>query len=280
MPPTLYNSLFMAGHEVRWFKELESTNDYIVNLARDSDTEVDRDRLAGLVVVSDYQSKGRGRMDREWLAPPGRCLLMSILVPATTIPDNPFLIVSAVSLAVVEACMETVSLHVDIAWPNDLYVGGKKLGGILTEIVGGLPYLVVGIGLNVTWPAIAGDGVIEGASAASDQLEGESTLHSTNTATSILLESEELVDRRYLLERILVWMDRHLEEATMPNGIADLLKEYRERCITVGKCVSVSLVGGRVVEGTAIAIDSNGRLNVESGSGVEVFSSGDVRIIR
>ncbi len=270
----------MAGHEVRWFKELESTNDYIVNLARDSDTEVDRDRLAGLVVVSDYQSKGRGRMDREWLAPPGRCLLMSILVPATTIPDNPFLIVSAVSLAVVEACMETVSLHVDIAWPNDLYVGGKKLGGILTEIVGGLPYLVVGIGLNVTWPAIAGDGVIEGASAASDQLEGESTLHSTNTATSILLESEELVDRRYLLERILVWMDRHLEEATMPNGIADLLKEYRERCITVGKCVSVSLVGGRVVEGTAIAIDSNGRLNVESGSGVEVFSSGDVRIIR
>jgi BirA family biotin operon repressor/biotin-[acetyl-CoA-carboxylase] ligase len=300
MPYVPYDSLSIAGHEIRWFQELESTNDYIVNLAKNIGTEIDRDRLAGLVAVSDYQSKGRGRMSREWLAPPGRCLLMSILIPAATIPDDPFLVVSATALAAAEACMETARLHVDIAWPNDLYVEGRKLGGILTEIVGGTSQLVVGLGLNVTWPTIAEDGIIvdrsissksenngqgntstkASASVMSDPPEGESMRHSPNTATSILLESGRLVDRRYLLERLLAGLDRHLEEATMPSGIADMVKEYRERCITIGKRVSIALAGGRTVQGIAVAVDSNGRLSVEGEPGIEVFTAGDVRIIR
>lgn len=293
LPSMPYESLYAAGHEIRWFQELESTNDYLVDLVRSIRPEVGRDGLARLVIVSDYQSKGRGRMDRKWLAPPGRCLLVSILVPTITIPDNPFLVVFATALAVADACMELAQMHVDIVWPNDLYVEDRKLGGILTEVVDSGSQLVVGVGLNVTWPAIAEDGIIswrrrgnesedDGSidTSMSSYPEDESTGHSPNTATSILLESGRLVDRRYLLERLLVGLDRHLEEASMPNGIADLVKEYRERCITLGKRVSVALAGGDIVQGTAIAVDSNGRLSVESESGIKVFSAGDVRIIR
>ena len=293
LPSMPYESLYAVGHEIRWFQELGSTNDYLVDLVRSIRPEVSKDNLARLVVVSDYQSKGRGRMNRKWLAPPGRCLLVSILVPTITIPDNPFLVVFATALAVADACMELAQMHVDIVWPNDLYVEDKKLGGVLTEIVDGGSHLVVGVGLNVTWPAIAEDGIITrkgiGNESEDDGLidtsmsnspKDESMRHSSNTATSILLESGRLVDRRHLLERLLIGLDRHLEEATMPNGIADLVKEYRERCITLGKSVSVVLAGGRIIQGTAIAVDSNGRLSVESESGIKVFSAGDVRIIR
>ena len=92
----------------------------------------------GSVVVAEYQSAGRGRLDRQWVAPPGTALLASFVVPA-----HPLLSL-ACGVAAAEACGPSIRLK----WPNDLLLNGRKLGGILVEARPNKA--IVGIGINVT----------------------------------------------------------------------------------------------------------------------------------
>ncbi|MCL4434469.1 MAG: biotin--[acetyl-CoA-carboxylase] ligase [Actinobacteria bacterium] len=306
---------------------MDSTNDYLVRLLKSdlqgaggiSDSAGSED---GLVVVADYQSQGKGRLGREWLAPPGRCLLASLVVTVRAGTQFMHLAPSMAGLAVFRACLDTAGIRVDLAWPNDLYVAGRKLAGVLAEVVGvpapaapctapvAAPYtagkqsmgvsrrlvqgepddgagvevasyanppvdihsgapgparVVVGIGLNVSWPAMAAGSEISGATG--------------NIATSLLLEAGRLIDRRVLLERILVWFDGYLAQATSSNWLR-IAQEYRERCVTVGSQVEVSMMTGSVLAGTAVDIDEQGRLVVGVNGRREAISAGDVRILR
>lgn len=104
-----------------------------------STQDVARELPIGSVVVADFQTAGRGRLDHRWEAPPGTALLVSfVLAP------NPVLSLAA-GVAAAEACGTAVRLK----WPNDLLLGGRKVGGILVEATP--DRAVCGIGINLTW---------------------------------------------------------------------------------------------------------------------------------
>ena len=124
--------------------------------------------LDGLLVITDEQTAGRGRMGRRWWAPAGSALLTSLLFRPRTTPRQPnasssvrsdtnglhivqqFMMLCA--LAAADAATGLTALHVDLKWPNDLIVGGRKLAGLLAESIfegDRLDSVIVGLGLNV-----------------------------------------------------------------------------------------------------------------------------------
>ncbi len=137
--------------DVRRFDEIDSTNTYLRDQARQGAAE-------GLVAVADHQTAGRGRLDRRWESPPGATLLASVLFRPACAPADLHLCTGAVALAAADACGEVAGVDPELKWPNDLLVGGAKLAGVLAEAeFAGRPAgaVVVGIGLNVAWPGPA-----------------------------------------------------------------------------------------------------------------------------
>jgi len=123
--------------DVRWFPELDSTNRLAADLARAGAGD-------GVVVGAENQTAGRGRRGRTWESRPGTSLLVSVILrPA------PALVTLAAGLAAAEACRAVAGAAVGLKWPNDLLLDGRKLGGILSELVAGAA--VVGLGLNLAW---------------------------------------------------------------------------------------------------------------------------------
>ena len=168
----------------------------------------------GSVVVADEQTAGRGRLDRTWAAPPGSALLASFVVE-----PHPLASIAA-GVAAAEACGPSVKLK----WPNDLLLGGAKLGGILVEGAGGKQVIGIGINLTTAPPGAA-------------RLDG--------------------VDRDQLLERLRsklgIWL-------AQPD--TDIIQRWRERSDTIGRQVRVVLPGA-TREGIAEDIAPDGSLIVD-----------------
>jgi BirA family biotin operon repressor/biotin-[acetyl-CoA-carboxylase] ligase len=193
----------MAAHEARVI-HLESVA---------STQDVARDLPLGSVVVANHQTAGRGRLEHRWEAPPGTALLASfVLAP------NPLLSLAA-GLAAAEACAQGVRLK----WPNDLLLGGRKVGGILVEATAAKA--ICGIGINLTWAP-----------------EGGATLNQP---------------RDWLLDRLRIAIERW---SSAPAS--DVLGRWRELSDTIGRNVRVQLPG-RSFEGVAQDINERGELIVD-----------------
>jgi BirA family biotin operon repressor/biotin-[acetyl-CoA-carboxylase] ligase len=227
--------------QVRWVEETGSTNDDLRALAEAGEAE-------GLVLVTDHQTAGRGRLDRVWEARPGDGLLVSVLFRPDLAPPRWGLVSSAVALAAADACASVAGVEPEIKWPNDLLApAGPKLAGILA--VGAGSAVVVGMGLNV-------HGSPPGA-ACLDELAGR------------------VVSRSALLDAWLRSLDRRAGDWDQ------VARSYRRRCATVGRRVAVELAGGRSLEGVAEDLDEAGCLVVRSGDGSVVsLSVGDVTHLR
>ena len=188
----------------------------------------------GKVLVAEYQSAGRGRLDRKFIVPPRKGLTFSFCIEADT--DFGW-IPLLTGLAVSQAINDYIgSKLVEIKWPNDLLIGEKKLGGILSEKVGS--GAVVGVGINI--------------------FQTQSELPIEAAISLINATSEKEIDRSDLLSQIL----NRLGEV-----FADLDKfknEYRASCSTIGKTVLVTLPTGEVVEDLAIGISAEGALLLNS----------------
>jgi len=224
--------------DVTWLAEVGSTNDEVAGRARGGAAE-------GVVVVADRQTAGRGRRGRTWDAPAGSSLLVSVLLR----PPAPHLAVVASGLAAVDACREAAGAATTLKWPNDLVAeGGAKLAGILAEAVGGGDAVVVGLGLNVDW----GDVPLPA---------GATSLAGMGRPT----------DRTSLLVAYLVALESRCRQAPAP-----LMADYRAACSTIGRQVRVELPGGRALEGTATAVDDDGRLVVDG----RAIAAGDVVHVR
>jgi BirA family biotin operon repressor/biotin-[acetyl-CoA-carboxylase] ligase len=215
----------------------------------------------GLVLVAEHQSAGRGRMGREWVAPPRSSLTVSFLlvpgeVPAERWPWLPLL----TGLASAAAVRRVTGVEILLKWPNDLLVtDGHKLGGILLERVerdGGEAAAVVGVGINC--------------SQAREELP-------VPEATSIGLESDAAVDRAALLGALVEELRGRYE--SWRDG-ADLRADYLELCATPGQDVRVAVPGGEVL-GRAVDVDEGGRLVVRTEGGEEQhLGAGDVVHVR
>jgi BirA family biotin operon repressor/biotin-[acetyl-CoA-carboxylase] ligase len=123
--------------DVRWFPEVDSTNRLAADMVRAGAAD-------GLVVGADHQTAGRGRRGRTWESPPGSNLLVSVVLRPV-----PPLVTLAAGVAAAEACEAVAGVATSLKWPNDVLVGGTKVGGILSELVGDAA--VVGLGLNLGW---------------------------------------------------------------------------------------------------------------------------------
>jgi BirA family biotin operon repressor/biotin-[acetyl-CoA-carboxylase] ligase len=264
--------------DVRWVATTGSTNSDALALARDGAPE-------GIVVVADHQSAGRGRRARTWVAPPGGSLLLSVLLRPPARVAGAVTMAAAVALA--EAIEEVAGITAGLKWPNDLVVatadGDRKLAGILAEadwpagstISGGYrapaPHdravVVVGIGLNVTWPRASG---------ATGGDDGLAELADTATALNWVGPEIDRVD-------VLVAFLRRLEgccAALVRSGTAGLLAEWRRRSATLGRRVRVDL-GADDVEGTAVDVTDDGHLVVETlEGGRRTLAVGDVVHVR
>ena len=195
----------------------------------------------GTLVTAGEQHAGRGRQGRAWSAPPGRALLLSLVLR-----DPPALLPLAAGLAVAEAAGSTAA----VKWPNDVLVEGRKVAGILAEARAGEGWAVLGIGINVAVRV--------------DELPPE--LHAT--AGTLGLSPADLEPT---LERLLAALQRALalEDSA-------LLEAYRARDALQGHEVAWS--GGH---GTAAGIDGAGRLVVElAGGGRTALNAGEVHLVR
>lgn len=253
LPEEIYQGLktrYLKG-PIYHFDTLASTND----LAKELGT---KGAPQGTLVVAEGQTKGRGRLGRQWDSPPAAGLYVSLLLrpplPPTELPQ----ITLTTAVAVVRALRRATGLSLGIKWPNDLLLAGKKVGGILTEMEtesDQIRYLVVGLGLNVNnlWlPA---------------ELE--------TTATSLTLATGRTFSRLEILRACLEEFD-DLYDRFLARQFSAILEEWKSYTVTLGQVVTVRQ-GPAAICGEALEVAADGALLVRTQTGEIVrVTSGEI----
>ena len=236
------------------FPELDSTNNRLKVLASQGAPH-------GTVLIADRQTGG-GRMGRSFLSPPGVGIYMSILLRPECAPQELMHLTCAVAAAMCRAVECAAGLRPGIKWTNDLVWGKQKFAGILTEMglnaAGGVDWAIVGIGVNCC------------------QKAEDFPPEIRDRACSLAMAAGREIDRC----RVAAAMMEALWEmdASLFTGKKDMLRFYRENCVTIGK--EISVVGaGEVRHGRALDVDDEGALVVEfPDSHVEAVNAGEVSI--
>ncbi|MCQ2516875.1 MAG: biotin--[acetyl-CoA-carboxylase] ligase [Saccharofermentans sp.] len=245
--------------------EVDSTNKMLKDLAYNGAPE-------GTVVMSDFQTAGRGRLGRTFASPKGKGIYISYLLRPTTSPEIISKITCWSAVAVRNAILRTCNIKPSIKWVNDLQINGKKICGILTEMnieseIGTINSVVIGIGINVN----------------NDLIDFPEEIR--DIASSIRLETNEEtpIHRASLVATLIDELDKLC--TSFPDANDKYLEQYRESCSTVGLDVSVVSAHNHTSEiprlGTAIGIGDDFSLQVifEDGHS-ECLSSGEVSVIR
>lgn len=216
--------------------------------------------LAGTVLVTEEQTAGRGRFGRQWSCPPGAGLMFSVAVDASAIPPARRAWTGVLLALAVSATFGSVAgVQAGLKWPNDVLIDGAKCGGILAESVDEL--VVVGAGLNISL---------------------EPAELPRPDATSLRLVGAR-VDRHALLAGVLDEFGRLLAAWRSAHGDVDragVHSAYLASCVTIGSRVRLELPGGAAVVGTAVDVDADGAIVLDSSAGRVRYSAGDVVHLR
>ena len=230
------------GKEILYFEEIGSTQDEARQLASKGAEE-------GLIVVAEKQSLGRGRLGRIWSSPSGMGIYLSIVLRPDLKPHDAIQIPLVAGVAVCQAIDSTTRLKPRIKWPNDIIAGGKKLGGILTEMsaeVDRIDFIILGIGINVNTPR----------ELFPEELSG--------VATSLVEETGQHITRVQLVQSLL-WELEQLYDEFKASGFGPARERWKLLNNTIGSRVQIS--GGEELTGEAIDIDPNGALIVREENG-------------
>jgi BirA family biotin operon repressor/biotin-[acetyl-CoA-carboxylase] ligase len=232
----------LVGRHLEAYTGIASTNLRAVELARSGAPD-------GAVVIADSQSAGRGRLGRRWFAPPGTSLLLSLVLRPELEPAQASRTTMLCSLAAIEAIRQVSGVRAEIKWPNDLVVGGRKLGGVLTELGlsgASLDYVVVGMGLNVN-------------------LDVESLPEVMTPPTSLLAETGRAYSRLALVTALLEAVEARylrLRAGWSPHA------EWRQHLTTLGQSVQIG-TPEEVIIGQAVDADADGALLVLTPEGTQ-----------
>lgn len=199
-------------------------------------------REAPILVISRRQTKGRGRLGREWVEPDQAVFASLAFDPVWPVHARSQIPLAA-GLAVRDAIADECGITVGLRWPNDLVLDGGKVGGVLVE--SGEDRVVVGCGINLVWE---------------EPIEGAAALYPRGAAYP---PARDLA---------LAWTDRFLERVDRTPGEWGIA-EYRDACVTIGR--RVDYVTG---SGTAVDVSEEGALLVETVEGVVAIRSGEVRL--
>lgn len=240
----------VLGGEIILLDEVDSTNEYAKR------SEVGH----GTVVLAEQQSAGKGRAGRTWASPPGRSILMSVVLrPGEHSPSLPLMNLAA-GLAVAEAIAHHCSLTPMVKWPNDVWIAGKKVCGILAESQyrgETLTSLIIGIGCNV------------------NQYPDEFPDQLRWPATSLAMEHGAPLDRNALIAGILnaleTWYD-----SIQAGAVEPMLAEWKTKCDHLNAPVRAVQDSG-VVNGIFRDVTPEGAAQIEiPAGGIETVFSGDL----
>jgi BirA family biotin operon repressor/biotin-[acetyl-CoA-carboxylase] ligase len=234
---------------------MPSTNDRAMKLARDSNV------LLPFLVLCDQQTAGRGRGGNHWWSSDG-ALTFSLVVETGSVSiraDHPTCVSLSAGVAVCETLLELVPFEkIGLKWPNDVYLDGKKVCGILTESPSPKSgRLVIGIGINVN----------NSLSTAPAELQ--------SLATSLF----DVTRKQYELTGLLVRMIQHLENqiTTLQRDDSQLVESWQQFCVLQGRNLTINL-GSDQVTGICSGIDTEGHLVLQTEAGPRHFPSGVVSL--
>lgn len=218
---------------------------------------------SGTVLIADRQTGGRGRLGRSFLSPGGVGIYLSAIIRPDCAPQRLMHLTCAVAAAMCDAVETAFGFRPGIKWTNDLVVGSRKLGGILTELslnprTGLVDWAVLGIGINCRQAEADFDESIRSMACSARMITGQDS--DRNLLAAEIVRSLERMDRELLTEK------------------DTILKRYRAGCITLGQQISI-LRGDDVSHGTALDLDEEGALIVRLDSGeIQTVNSGEVSI--
>jgi BirA family biotin operon repressor/biotin-[acetyl-CoA-carboxylase] ligase len=215
------------------------------------------------VLLAEFQTAGRGRRGRSWLAPPGGAVCLSLSWTFPEVPRDAGSLSLAVGVSVLRALNALSVPDVRLKWPNDVLVGNRKLGGILIELraeAAGPACVVVGIGLNVA----LGSDLVE--TIAATGLQAADLVGVTGKPVSRNALAGQLIENTM---QGLLQFER--------DGLKAFVDEWSEADALRGLALDV-IVGNEVVRGLGRGIDLSGALLVETPRGVQKFLSGEVTV--
>jgi BirA family biotin operon repressor/biotin-[acetyl-CoA-carboxylase] ligase len=241
------------GHSLVFMPECHSTNDEASRLIQNSNA------LEGTVVITGNQTSGRGQRGNTWFSEPGKNLTFSILIkPSFLTVKNQFYLNVAFSLGLFDYLTKALGTGVKVKWPNDIYVNGKKICGILIENhiqAQHIQHSIIGIGLNVN-----------------------QRQHLVATATSMNLENW----RDYNLEEVLPNLLESLEKRFLQLRSQDFKKlddDYLASLYWRGE-QHVFKSKDNTFEGTILGIDATGKLEVDTKAGTIQFDIKEIEFLK
>ncbi|MBR1772917.1 MAG: biotin--[Eubacterium sp.] len=252
------------------YEVLDSTNnkakEYVKNLINRGNTESVRE-----IFVCEKQTKGRGRMGRDWESPAGTGIWMSCLMTPNVSSDVLSEITLLAALGVVKAINHLavtnsiLNIEPKIKWPNDIVVNGKKICGILTELVNdaatGINYVICGIGINVNDKSFVGENY--------------------NHATSLYNESGVVWNREELFFDIALCLRQFVQTLEVKKSLGFIKDDYNSLLISMNKEIILKAEEDKYKDETYISrgIDDSGALLAESKDGNVIrVTSGEVSV--
>ena len=231
---------------ILYFETLDSTQTYLKNHFQELDDQT--------VIVTDQQTAGRGRFDRQWVSQPGG-LYFSVLLKPTKI-DFLANLTQLMALSVCQAA-EKYAIQPNLKWPNDVQVNGKKLCGILSEAVvqnSQVACLIIGAGVNVE----------------------QKDLSNVGQPAISLREAGVMVDKQDFLQTLLTFFWQHYE-SVLQYGFAAIRTSYLERFPFLGKQIAVRN-GTAAVTGVAHDLSPQGTLLLQTQQGLQEILIGDLLV--
>ena len=232
---------------------IDSTNSYLLR-------RLPNQIAQGQVCLAEYQSAGRGRRGRQWVSPFGTQIYLSMYWYLEQGLSAAMGLSIVAALAVSDAIFEATNIQVQLKWPNDIYLGGVKLAGILIDLEGQAlepSHSVIGIGLNINMP--------EKESAKIDQ-----------KWTDLQSYSDNIIDRNLLcaslIHHLLIRL-RSLEK----NGLESMLDEWNKHDYYLNKRVKL-ITGERITAGVCRGVDNQGALMLEVDGQLKTIYGGEVSL--
>lgn len=241
------------GHAVIYYDSIGSTNDAAREL-------ITKGLPEGTIIITEEQTKGKGRLGRNWISPKGEGVWVSVILFPNIRPVDASQITLAAAVATAKAIYDVTGMKLGIKWPNDILFQGKKLVGILTEMnaeIDRINYVVLGIGINVNTKDFPDD--------------------IAAIATSLSLITNEKVSRTKLLQNLL----KHIEDEykLINNGdFRKVIEDWKEWNVTIGQEVEVSTINESFT-GQAVDISEEGALVIKLKDGqLRKVLAGDVTL--
>lgn len=243
------------GREIIHYDSIESTNTKAKEFASDGLEE-------GVVIISEEQTGGRGRLGRSWTSPKGKGIWMSLILRPDISPSEASKTTQIAAAAVCKS-MREMGIESYIKWPNDIILNNKKVCGILTEISSELNrvnYIVIGIGINANI----------------DEVEFPQEIKDKATSLKSALKKE--VNRKELTARVLNNFEELYLELINNNSVEKSIGICKETSILLGKEIRI-IYRDREELGVAVDLTDQGELLVKNKNGeIEKIISGEISV--